>query len=69
MKKHVTYLEYRVPPLFLRDLERRGWEMLEAVSTEGMDMISRVIHALSKRCTCDLVVKTDLYCSICHGKA
>ena len=69
MKKHVTYLEYRVPPLHLRDLERQGWEMLEAVSMEGMDMISRVIHALSKRCTCDSVVKTDLYCSICHGKA
>ena len=42
--------------------------MLE-VSEHGMDMISRVIHELYKRCTCDSVVKTDLYCSICHGKA
>ena len=69
MKKHVTYLKYQVPLLFLRGLERGGWEMLEAVSMEGMDMISHVIHTLSKRCTCDSVVKTDLYCSICHGKA
>jgi hypothetical protein len=24
---------------------------------------------LAKRCTCFSVVKTELYCSICHGKA
>ena len=35
--------------------------------TEWMNVC--VIHELHKCCTCDSVVKTHLYCSICPGKA
>jgi len=36
---------------------------------DGMEWMNiHMIHGLSKHCTCDSVVKTDLYCSICDGK-
>jgi len=38
----------------------------EVTETERVNIC--VTHGLSKHCTCDSVVKTDLYCSICHGK-
>ena len=37
---------------------------------DGMEWIKIcMIHEVAEHCTCDSVVKTDLYCSICYGMA
>jgi hypothetical protein len=45
-------------------LERLGVVMSDESEQGGDETSIRVIHELSKRCMCDSVVKTVLYCSI-----
>ena len=54
---------------FLRCFDRLGVVMLDDGEQGGDKTRIRVIHELSKQSTCDPVVKTHLYHSICHRTA